>query len=86
MNTIIINTIRVSTPPGQAACKLLNAKIVFAAGARQVGALNGPIDRLNERVGRSHGNNLFHGFSQFDLSANQSARFNGQQNIDILEL
>jgi filamentous hemagglutinin family protein len=45
------------------------------------GALTGPNYTITANLGATHGNNLFHSFTQFDLAAGDVATFTGPANI-----
>lgn len=45
------------------------------------GSVAGPNYNITAQMGRTRGNNLFHSFSQFDLSAGEVASFTGPGNI-----
>ncbi|MBK5968609.1 MULTISPECIES: two-partner secretion domain-containing protein [Thiorhodovibrio] len=43
--------------------------------------LNGPNMTIGAELGKTHGNNLFHSFQQFNIHSDQSATFTGPDNI-----
>ncbi|MBK5968610.1 MULTISPECIES: two-partner secretion domain-containing protein [Thiorhodovibrio] len=43
--------------------------------------LSGPNMQIGAELGKTHGNNLFHSFQQFNIQADQSATFTGPDNI-----
>jgi large exoprotein involved in heme utilization and adhesion len=45
------------------------------------GALAGPNYNITAKMGAMHGNNLFHSFAQFNLTAGEVAAFSGPSNI-----
>src|SRR5262249_5222986 len=67
-----------------AALSLSNARagtVVLDGKFGTSGSLSGPNYDINSSLGRIVGNNLFHSFSQFNLSAGDVATFSGPANI-----
>jgi filamentous hemagglutinin family protein len=57
------------------------AQIVLDGKFGTSGALTGPNYNITAGLGRTRGNNLFHSFAQFDLTAGDTATFSGPPNI-----
>ncbi|MEI6083249.1 MAG: filamentous hemagglutinin N-terminal domain-containing protein, partial [Verrucomicrobiota bacterium] len=56
-------------------------QVVHDGTVGPAGALTGPAYVIPDTAGTTRGNNLFHSFSQFDLSEGDSATFTGPANI-----
>jgi filamentous hemagglutinin family protein len=59
-----------------------NSQIVVDSKFGSPGPLTGPNFSIPADLGRIHGNNLFHSFSQFNVNAGESATFTGPGNIN----
>jgi len=60
---------------------MLHAEVTFDGTVGTPGTLSGPDFQINADRGRQVGSNLFHSFSQFNLSNAESATFNGTPDI-----
>jgi len=58
-----------------------SAQVVLDGKFGSKGALTGPNYDITAGLGLTRGNNLFHSFSQFDLSSGETANFSGPANI-----
>ena len=59
----------------------VQAEVVLDGTLGPSGALSGPDYAITESLGQTRGNNLFHSFSDFNLSSGESATFSGPSNI-----
>src|SRR5882757_160336 len=57
------------------------AQVVLDGSFGTGGALSGPTYNINAGMGLTRGNNLFHSFSQFNLSQGDVAAFSGPASI-----
>ena len=64
-----------------AAALTAHGQIVMDGKLGAAGALSGPAFQITSDLGRQMGANLFHSFSQFNLSQGQSATFSGPANV-----
>jgi len=60
---------------------LLQAEVVLDGSLGASGALTGPNYAIEQGLGQTAGNNLFHSFSAFNLEQSESATFSGANNI-----
>jgi len=59
----------------------VNAEIVTDGSVGNAGPLTGPSYAIEQQLGTTAGNNLFHSFSVFNLEQNESATFSGANSI-----
>jgi len=60
----------------------VHAAVVMDGSLGQAGALDAPAYQIDASLGHQQGANLFHSFSQFSLSADESATFSGPESIN----
>ncbi|MGK5094231.1 filamentous hemagglutinin N-terminal domain-containing protein [Deltaproteobacteria bacterium TL4] len=59
-----------------------SAEVILDGTMGVQGALNGPDYQITSEQGKQSGSNLFHSFSQFNLTKSESATFSGPESVD----
>lgn len=60
---------------------ICSAEVILDGTMGRAGELRGPDFQITEDLGQLHGSNLFHSFSEFNLSNRESATFSGSRGI-----